>query len=81
MKRIIDFVFNTGNKGSCIDLYCTHDFHIGMLLAVMFDDIDTIDNLAANWPNMLEGMLLYGTRESFYCLWRGKTKYFRNYLI
>lgn len=81
VKRIIDFVFNTGNKGSCIDLYCTHDFHIGMLLAVMFDDIDTIDDLAANWPNMLEGMLLYGTRESFYCFWRGKTKYFRNYLI
>ena len=81
VKKIIDFVFNTGNKKCCIDLYCTHDFHIGMLLAVMFDDIDTIDDLAANWPNMLEGMLLYGTRESFYCLWRGKTKYFRNYLI
>jgi hypothetical protein len=52
-----------------------------MLLAVMFDDIDTIDDLAANWPNMLEGMLLYGKRESFYGLWRGETKYFRNCLM
>lgn len=81
VKKIIDFVFNTGNRECCIDLYCTHDFHIGMLLAVMFDDIDTIDDLAANWPNMLEGMLLYGTRDSFHCLWRGKIKNFNSFLF
>lgn len=81
VKKIIDFIFMTGNKKHSIDLYCTHDFHIGMMLAIMFDEIETIDDLAANWPNMLEGMFLYGMRESFYCSWRGKTKHFDNYLI
>lgn len=51
-----------------------------MMLAIMFDEIKNIDDLTNNWPNMLEGVLLYGTRESFYCLWRGQMKYFRNYL-
>lgn len=81
VKRMIDFVFSTGNRDHSIDLYCTHDFHIGMMLAVMYDDINTIETLSANWPNMLEGMLLFGTRKSFYCLWRGQKKYFYNYLI
>lgn len=81
VKKIIDFLFKGNSKKCCIDLYCTHDFHIGMLLVVMFDEIDSVDDLVDNWPNMLEGMLLYGERDSFYCLWRGKMKYFRNYLI
>ncbi len=81
IKKIIDFVFKTGNKEHTIDLYCTHDFQIGMLLALMFDEIETTNELTSNWPNMLEGMLLYGRRESFYCLWRGKTKNFDNYLM
>ena len=81
VKKIIDFVFKTGNKEHSIDLYCTHDFHIGMMLAIMFDEIKNINDLTNNWPNMLEGVLLYGTRESFYCLWRGQMKYFSNYLI
>lgn len=81
VKKIIDFVFTTGNKKHSIDLYCTHDFHIGMMLAIMFDEIETVEDLTTNWPNMLEGMLLYGTREAFFCIWRGKIRYFTNYLM
>lgn len=81
VKKIINFLFDTGNKQCCIDLYCTHDFHIGLLLIMMFDDIKTIDDLIINWPNMLEGMLIYGSRKSFYCIWRGKLKHFDNYFV
>lgn len=81
VKKIIDFVFTTGNKEHSIDLYCTHDFHIGMMLAIMFDEIETVEDLTTNWPNMLEGMLLYGRREAFFCMWRGKIRYFTNYLM
>ena len=81
MKKIIDFVFTTGNKKHSIDLYCSHDFYIGMMLDIMFDEIETVEDLTTNWPNMLEGMLLYGTREAFFCVWRGKIRYFTNYLM
>jgi hypothetical protein len=52
-----------------------------MMLAIMFDEIETVEDLTTNWPNMLEGMLLYGTREAFFCIWRGKIRYFTNYLM
>lgn len=72
VNNILDFVFSNGNKEHTIDLYCTHDFHIGMMLVMLFDDINSLNALQANWPRMLEGVLLYGSRNSFYCYWRGK---------
>lgn len=75
VNNILDFVFSTGNKEHSIDLYCTHDFHIGMILAYLFEDINNLDDMQDNWPRMLEGILLYGSRDAFYCFWRGKSKY------
>lgn len=81
VNKILDFVFSTGNKEHTIDLYCTHDFHIGMMLIMLFDDINTLDALQANWPRMLEGVLLYGSRDSFYCYWRGKSCHVFNGMV
>ena len=81
VTKILDFIFTTGNKGHTIDLYCTHDFHIGMMLVMLFDDINTLDALQANWPRMLEGILLYGSRVSFYCYWRGKFSHVFNGML
>lgn len=75
VNEILDFVFTTGNKDHTIDLYCTHDFHIAMLLTMLFDDINELKDIQDNWPKMLEGILLYGSRDSFYCYWRGKSRH------
>lgn len=78
VSNLIDFIFSTGNKACSMDLYCTHDFHIGMLLVMLFDDLNDFESLSTNWPRMLEGVLLYGTRDSFYCFWRNKSKFISN---
>jgi broad specificity phosphatase PhoE len=73
-KRIINYIFETGNNNNTIDIFCTHDFQIVMLLLFfnekrheykqsLFDGTD-------NWPFMLEGMFLWGDKSNYNVLWR-----------
>ena len=81
VKKMLDFIFQTGNKGHSMDIYCTHDFQIAMMIVVMFDDVTTLDAIRSNWPEMLEGLFLYGTRNTFTCIWRGTSKQFDQFLL
>lgn len=75
-KIMLDFMFSTGNKRETVDLYCTHDFQMAILYAALFDLKKDDDVLKKKWPMMMEGMILWGKREDFYCGWRGTVKHF-----
>jgi len=75
-NRIINYLFETGNKKDTIDIFCTHDFQLAMLLLsfngksyeykqALFDGDD-------NWPFMLEGMFLWKNNNQIKIAWRGK---------
>ena len=80
VRRILDFIFSSGNTVDTLDIYCTHDLHIAMVNASMFG-ISQLDEVRGNWPYMLEGIYLWGKREDFYVAWRGQTKRMKNFLI
>lgn len=75
VNEILDYLFNTGNKPGTVDLYCTHDLHIALLYAALFRETDTHEEIVSNWAEMLEGMVLWGCRTDFYCLWRDRLKH------
>ena len=78
VRDLLDYFFGTGNTIGTVDLYCTHDFHIAMLYAVLFRESATMDEIISNWPDMLEGMVFCGTRNDFWCFWRGRSKHVVN---
>lgn len=78
VETIIDFIFRTGNIKGTLDIYCTHDIHIAMILVKLFG-ISKIDDIRENWPMMLEGIYLWGTIDDFFCSWRGEVKHFVNF--
>lgn len=80
VNDLLRYFFSTGNTPGCLDLYCTHDFHLAMLYATLFRESDTVDEILDNWPEMMEGMLFWGQRNDFYCTWRGRTKHILNAL-
>lgn len=78
-KIMLDFIFSNGNKDNSVDLFCTHDFQMAILYAYLFDFDASEECLAQNkWPMMLEGMILWGKRNHFWCSWRNQIKDFRN---
>lgn len=66
----LKFIFSTGGKPSCIDIYCTHDFQLICLISALFKNIQNIEDINSNWPQMLEGVLIWGNINDFYCVWR-----------
>ena len=74
VEHIIKYIFDTGNIDNTIDLFCTHDFQLAMLLLYFSENkIECKDNLFnGDWPLMLEGMFLWGNVENYNILWRGK---------
>lgn len=80
ISSIVDLVFSTGNENGTLDLYCTHDIHIMLVIARLFR-IEKLEEIRDNWPYMLEGIYLWGRREDFYVTWRGQTKRFVRFLL
>lgn len=79
-KIIIDFIFANGNKENTVDLFCTHDFQMAILYSCFFGFGKTKESIEQNkWPMMLEGMILWGTRNHFWCSWRNEIKEFVNF--
>lgn len=74
----LNFIFGTGGKSTCLDIYCTHDFQLICLISALFRNINNIEDVNANWPNMLEGVFIWGNIDNFYCVWRGKICHIRN---
>ena len=72
VSMLLGYIFETGNKTNHLDLYCTHDLQLAMLNSAFFCPTSSIKKINSDWPNMLEGMFLWGNRKDFYCVWRGK---------
>jgi hypothetical protein len=76
VNRMINYIFETGNQNNTMDIFCTHDFQLAMLLlfingksykykTILFDG-------SGNWPYMLEGMFLWKNKNNFNLVWRGE---------
>ena len=79
-KIMLDFMFANGNKKNTVDLFCTHDFQMAILYSGLFEFGKTKESIEQNkWPMMLEGMILWGTRNHFWCSWRNEIKEFINF--
>lgn len=76
VKRIVDYIFEIGNKNNSLDIFCTHDFQIAMLLLFFnekkYEYKQILFGGSDNWPFMLEGMFLWKDKSNLNVLWRGK---------
>lgn len=79
-RRMLDYIFNTGGVYRTLDIYCTHDFHIALLLTALWKNNVTLKSIEENWPNMLEGLFIWGERNDFYCSWRYMKGHFVNFM-
>jgi len=74
VNRMVDFVFETGNKNNSIDIFCTHDFQLALLLLFLngksLEYKQKLFNEKNNWPFMLEGMFLWKDKSGIIVLWR-----------
>lgn len=76
---MLDYIFDNGNIENTVDLFCTHDFQMAILYAYLFDFGKIKDDFIKNkWPMMLEGMIIWGARNHFWCSWRNEVKEFIN---
>lgn len=75
---MLDYVFASGNKENTVDLFCTHDFQMAILLSYLFCfAADAEEGFVVNrWPMMMEGMIFWGGRNHFWCSWRNEIKEF-----
>ena len=74
---MLDYIFDNGNIENTVDLFCTHDFQLAILYAYLFDFVKIKDDFIKNkWPMMLEGMIMWGARNHFWCSWRNGVKEF-----
>lgn len=81
-RIMTDYIFASGNACGCVDLFCTHDFQMAILLAGLFGySPDDEMSQEGEWPLMLEGMILWGERSHFWCAWRGEVREFINHGI
>jgi broad specificity phosphatase PhoE len=72
-NRLLKAVFDFGNKDKELDIFCTHDFQLAMLLLYLFGGTQDAKNALFNggWPLMLEGIFLWKQDNAINGLWRG----------
>jgi hypothetical protein len=78
VNRMMSYVFETGNQKNTIDIFCTHDFQLAMLLLFIngksYDYKQILFDGSDNWPFMLEGIFLWKNNDNIILSWRGKIK-------
>lgn len=79
-RFMLDYIFKNGNENGKLDMYCTHDFHIALMICKIFD-IKEQKDIILHWPHMLEGFFVWGSRENFSLIWRGRCKHLINFLL
>lgn len=80
LNCMLDFILSPESvENGKIDLYCTHDFQIALMIERLFHISNSLEDLTREWPEMLEGIILWGHREDFTCMWRNHSGRFVNY--
>jgi len=70
---MLNCIFETGNKPLAIDIFCTHDFQMTLFLLSFFGcGQENQVKILEKWPQMLEGIFLWGKRNRYYAVWRGE---------
>ena len=74
VKRMVNFIFETGSENNSIDIFCTHDFQLALILLFLngksLEYKQKLFNESDNWPFMLEGMFLWKGKSDINILWR-----------
>ena len=71
-EKLLDYIFSVGNESKTLDLFCTHDFNVVILLSYLMPSIAENDRVVMEWPVPLEGIYLWGERYDFNYFWKGK---------
>lgn len=72
VTALLTLVTNGGHQPGVIDVYVTHDTIVGALAGyLMGEEFDS-----SNWPNYLEGVLLWRDGAHLFAHWRGQTREF-----
>ena len=71
-EKLLDYIFSVGNESKTLDLFCTHDFNVVILLSYLMPSIADSDKIVMDWPVPLEGIYLWGERYDFNYFWKGK---------
>ena len=71
-EKLLDYIFSVGNECKTLDLFCTHDFNVVILLSYLMLSIADSDKIVMDWPVPLEGIYLWGERYDFNYFWKGK---------
>lgn len=77
-EKLLDYIFSVGNESDKLDLFCTHDFNIVLLLLYLMPNIKSKDVIIENWPKPLEGIFIWGKRNDFYFSWKENTYHCKN---
>lgn len=80
-KMLLDCIFNDNDSPHSIDIYCSHDYQLAILVTLMFNNNVSVDTITELWPEMLEYLWFYGKRDDFYCVWRNEKRQFWNYMM
>jgi hypothetical protein len=76
VDRMMNYIFETGNQNNTIDIFCTHDFQLAMLLLFIngknYDYKQILFDEGDNWPFMLEGIFLWKNNDNIILSWRGE---------
>lgn len=80
IRMLLDFIFSSGGEKGHMDIYCTHDLQLALMDMLIFGSYRDIQETRDNWPQMLEGMWLWGKRNDFQICWRNQLKHCVQYL-
>ena len=64
-EKLLDYIFSVGNECKTLDLFCTHDFNVVILLSYLMPSIADSDKIVMDWPVPLEGIYLWGERYDY----------------
>ena len=76
-EKLLDYIFSVGNEYDKLDLFCTHDFNIVLLLLYLMPNIKGMDVIVENWPAPLEGIYIWGKRYDFFFSWKGNIYHYK----
>jgi broad specificity phosphatase PhoE len=77
VRALLSLVTGGEHQPGVVDVYVTHDTIVGALAGyLMGEKFDS-----SNWPNYLEGVLLWRDGARLFAHWRGQTREFHGLLV
>lgn len=71
-SKILKLLFDEDDDDNFLDIYCTHDYQIAVLVTLLFNCDVTVDSIKEMWPEMLEGIYFSGQPTNLKCYYRNQ---------